>query len=133
MSFEDLDDVPLAQSAASTRAVRSPLDAASSAAPAPTTPPPTTRTSSSSVCIASSASRRDEGDRFATLTASQIPAERRHRERRAGGLAKSSCPTVDPQFEDPGHVPLGGEHDGLTALGVVHFDDLLERTAHFDI
>jgi hypothetical protein len=40
---------------------------------------------------------------------------------------------VDSQFEDPRHVPLRGEDDGSSTLGVVHFDDLLEGTADLDV
>ncbi|SII21106.1 Uncharacterised protein [Mycobacteroides abscessus subsp. abscessus] len=66
MSFEDREEVPEAQSWASTTPTLSPRVAASKAEPAPVTPPPTTKTSSGSSGLVASMvcrdSSRNEGD-----------------------------------------------------------------------
>ena len=65
-SFDERDDVPMAKSPRSTRAVRRPRLAASSAQPAPVIPPPTTTTSNSSAPRRSSAAARSNGTRHVT-------------------------------------------------------------------
>src|SRR5260370_18228139 len=67
MSLLDRLEVPEARSRASTRATRSPRDAASRAAPAPVTPPPMTSTSNRSAASRPSTAPRSRASRTPLL------------------------------------------------------------------